>query len=279
MCVCLIICIMTSDNDGAQPEVMCDSGRRVPRAKIKRILRKEANYGCARCGNPLVEYHHIIPYEEVEHSDPEHMIALCGSCHRRADSGAIKRSRLYQLKEDPHISDIVSNDFCFRPQNPQVRFGGLTASLTDHTEVILLRIEQENMFIAHFDNDIIEISAKLRDEHGELIAEIDRNSWWAKSNDVWDMTSKPKELKIWNKPQDIGLQIRYDRELDMIVGRGIFYYNSDLYDSNMVKVFEDKTKLPGGNTIAGSSGNAHCILKIDNGNDPMPSVFGFGSMF
>lgn len=270
---------MTSNTDGRQSDVMCNDGGRTPRAETKRTLRKEANYGCARCGNPLVEYHHIIPYEEVEHDDPEHMIALCGSCHRRADSGAIKESRLYQLKQNPHISDVVSNNFCFRPQNPQVRFGGLTASLTDHEEVILLRIEQENLFVAHFDNDIIEISAKLRDEDGDLIAEVDRNSWWAKSDDVWDMTSKPKELKIWNEPRGIGLQIRYIRESDMVVGRGTFYYNSNLYDGNVVKAFEDKTKLPDGNMIADCWGSDQCILKIDNGNDPIPSVFGVGPMF
>lgn len=50
-------------------------------ADVERKLRQEAGFGCARCGHPYIEYHHIIPYAEEPHFRAEDMIALCGNCH------------------------------------------------------------------------------------------------------------------------------------------------------------------------------------------------------
>jgi HNH endonuclease len=48
---------------------------------VERQLRQESGFGCARCGHPYIEYHHIIPYAEEAHFRPEDMVALCGNCH------------------------------------------------------------------------------------------------------------------------------------------------------------------------------------------------------
>ena len=71
---------------------------RIPPADVKRELRQEVNFGCAICGAPLLEYHHIIPYSEAEHHDPDHMVAVCPNHHRLSDDGAISRSELYTAK-------------------------------------------------------------------------------------------------------------------------------------------------------------------------------------
>jgi hypothetical protein len=43
---------------------------------IARQLRKEANFGCARCGHPLLDNAHIIPYSQTRDFMAEDMIAL-----------------------------------------------------------------------------------------------------------------------------------------------------------------------------------------------------------
>lgn len=89
---------------------------RSPPAEVRRILRQEANFGCAYCGTPLIQYHHIIPYSEEEHQNPDHMIALSPTCHSEADAGTIKRVKLYDLKTNPEISDRVDHEFYFAPK-------------------------------------------------------------------------------------------------------------------------------------------------------------------
>ncbi|WP_158442371.1 HNH endonuclease signature motif containing protein [Paracoccus aminophilus] len=73
--------------------------RNIP-VPVKRQLRQESFFGCAACGSPILEYHHIIPWAEDNHNDPEHMIALCPTHHR--ELGKMPRSKSYALKQNPH---------------------------------------------------------------------------------------------------------------------------------------------------------------------------------
>lgn len=45
---------------------------------VKRKLRQEAGFGCCKCGRPIIEYHHIIPYSNDDpHFRVEDMMCLC----------------------------------------------------------------------------------------------------------------------------------------------------------------------------------------------------------
>jgi hypothetical protein len=68
-------------------------------ADVERSLRQEAGFGCAKCGHPYIEYHHIIPYAEDAHFRPEDMLALCGNCHPAVSK--LGRDRQYELKTGP----------------------------------------------------------------------------------------------------------------------------------------------------------------------------------
>jgi hypothetical protein len=63
---------------------------RHPPVLVRRELRLEAGFCCALCSNraPL-EYHHMIEFSELRHHDPEHMLAVCPTCHHMAGNGAI----------------------------------------------------------------------------------------------------------------------------------------------------------------------------------------------
>ena len=53
------------------------------------ILRKESNFGCAKCGEPYLTYHHFDPpWNEKHHANPEGMIALCAK-HANAANGEL----------------------------------------------------------------------------------------------------------------------------------------------------------------------------------------------
>lgn len=78
---------------------MGDLVSRLIPAAVRRQLRQEAFFGCAKCGSPILEYHHIVQFAEQAHHDPDHMIAVCPTCHRSL--GKMPRERCYALKANP----------------------------------------------------------------------------------------------------------------------------------------------------------------------------------
>src|SRR5688500_6341627 len=71
---------------------------KIPRG-VARQLRQESGFGCARCGHPYLEYHHIVPWSEDQHYRPQDMVALCGNCH--AAMIKISREDQYDIKNNP----------------------------------------------------------------------------------------------------------------------------------------------------------------------------------
>ena len=72
---------------------------RTPPVSVARHLRQEAGFGCAACGSPILEYHHIIEWHEKQHFDVEHMVALCPTCH--TEFGKLPKARSYSVKNNP----------------------------------------------------------------------------------------------------------------------------------------------------------------------------------
>src|SRR5215469_13568423 len=68
-------------------------------ASVERQLRQEAGFGCAKCGHPSIEYHHIIPFAEEQHFRPKDMVALCGNCHPAISK--LGRDKQYEIKQAP----------------------------------------------------------------------------------------------------------------------------------------------------------------------------------
>ena len=69
-------------------------------AEVKRRVLVEAGHRCAipTCRCIIVELHHIIPYETCRSHNYENLIALCPTCHARADRNEIDRrsQRIYK---------------------------------------------------------------------------------------------------------------------------------------------------------------------------------------
>lgn len=55
---------------------------RHPPAVVRRQLLIESRYRCAVCSSDApLHYHHIIAWSDIAHHDPQHMLAVCGTCH------------------------------------------------------------------------------------------------------------------------------------------------------------------------------------------------------
>lgn len=87
---------------------------RKPKIEVRRQLRKEVGFGCPvpGCGRPFLEWHHFDPpWRELNHHNPEGMIALCVEHHAQADGGAFTIEQLKSLKQSVGDAAQVKGQF------------------------------------------------------------------------------------------------------------------------------------------------------------------------
>lgn len=219
------------------------SDRIRPPVHVKRRLRQEANFGCVICGAPIIDYHHIIPYSEKEHNDPEHMVVLCPNHHRHAGPGteALTQEQLYEAKESPHNESTVDYDFKFQSEEPRIIFGGNQFVMDYLNRMSILTVNGKSLLSVVYINGMLRFYSTLYNEEGELVAEISDNEWVAYTETIWDLDYRQNRMKLWHEQQNIGFEVEYDSEEDLIRIRGKFYYSGDL-----IRATDSKIILPGG---------------------------------
>ncbi|MFK5602637.1 HNH endonuclease [Haloferax volcanii] len=200
--------------------------RHVPVA-VRRELRREVNYSCAYCGTPLVQYHHIVPFHENEHHDPDRMIALCPTCHAEADAGTISREKLYELKNNPAISDLVEHEFYFESKQRMLGLGNVGVKIHDGQEgkSPVLRVDGEALIEVGYVDGVLQFVTNFHSKDGREIAQISNGEWWVSTESAWDMEYKKKTLKLWSSEENLAFAVRYDPETDQVDIVGRFHSN------------------------------------------------------
>jgi trigger factor len=193
------------------------------------------------CGAPIIDYHHIIPYGEKEHHEPEHMVALCPNHHRPADDGAIPRTELYEAKNNPANSKEVDYIFHYDAKSPVIELGSCSMAFGRTGKCTLLKIENTEIISAEYDGKILQLNISFYDKSGNLIAEISDNEWWADVREIWDMKYKSKWFKLWNGDEEVGLKVEYDEDSNHIKLKGKFYYDGAEFYIHPSKIWEPDT--------------------------------------
>ena len=234
---------------------------RIPPNKVKRELRQEVNFGCGICGAPLIEYHHIIPYHEVEQHDPDHMIALCPNHHQLSDDGAISRSELYDAKEDPENNEVVDYDFYFDPHSPVIPLGSNIIEIGSFGRYRILQVNDEPIISVNYTDGRVEFDVNFYNDENDLIAVITDNEWWADTAEFWDVKYQSNRLKLWNEKYEIGFMSEYDPEDSTISFRGRF-----LYDGDEFIIHPSSIKFPGGG--GGGMKNVGIVIGSEENYEP-----------
>ena len=73
-----------------------------PPSPVRRQLRQDALFGCCFCGNPIIQYHHIVPSSLLKHHNPEDMMCACPLCHDKVTAGAVAESEQREAKARPY---------------------------------------------------------------------------------------------------------------------------------------------------------------------------------
>lgn len=244
--------------------IVMDS-RYIP-AEIRRELRQEANFGCAYCGIPAIQYHHIIPYSEIGEHVPDEMVALCPNCHAEADAGSITREELYEVKKDPHNKDIVDYMFYFEPQPPILLMGSAAVEFGERGLISMIRIKGEDIISVRYVKDRLHFDIHFFSKDNELIASITDGEWWANTNHLWDLKYKKTWFKLWNSDEEVGLKLEYNPESQHISFKGKFYYDGDevlITPSKMRHPISNSEVHGGGYIIGGDGDEDHLLNNFD----------------
>lgn len=210
---------------------------------IARLLRQEANFGCAQCGCPILDNAHIIPFSKTHEFIPEDMVSLCPKCHREADKGGWSETYLRTIKKNPYNKAHVTYSFhSFIERDRLVvnigtnRFINTPGVLSvDKFGLIAIRKAKENF---------MSLDVYFFDKSNILIGAVLDNRWIVDRRLVWDLKYTPQHLIIQNKPKTISLDIE--------IVNGEVYLSGDLYYlGHLVKITKDEVRT-GTNSISGN---------------------------
>lgn len=213
--------------------------RKLPR-DVARKLRQEAGFGCASCGHPYLEYHHIIPYSEEEHFRPEDMVALCPNCH--AQIGSQGRDRQYRLKETPR--NVLRGEFRgslnFDQRHLLFKIGNIWYENTP----IILQFRDIPLISCRVESDQVLISLRLFNSAGRLVFQISDNEVVFRMGSLWDYEHSLRVVTVRSEARDIALKLDFRTSEAAIEGK---LWAGD----TLVKLSKDGTNLAGMSVGAG----------------------------
>jgi hypothetical protein len=188
-----------------------DIKRYIP-VDVRRILRKEVNYGCPvlNCGSPFLSYHHFDPpWHQKNHHNPNGMIALCLHHHKAADNGAFTINQLKQMKKKPFLSQksLLRGQIAWRRKHILFDVG---SNYYIGANNIFIRGEERLIWLSRNQKGEIMINFDIRDKNGIVVFSM-RNNDWIASTSLKDIESPPamKYIKIKDKNSGVRLSIRF----------------------------------------------------------------------
>ena len=200
---------------------MSINGRNVP-LPIQKRLKQEANFGCALCGCPILEYAHIIPYRNTQAFLPENMISLCPTHHIEFQRGVISESYLRDAKNSPHNKIRVKDAFFIESEEMTVNLG---KSKFINTSRILVINDFDIISIKQDSNEkFLLLDINFFDKLNNLIAVLSDNSWVAEkttTSSVWNIDYKPQHLIMRNASKEILFESKIEN--------GEVFINGDMY--------------------------------------------------
>ncbi|WP_027108982.1 HNH endonuclease [Lacticigenium naphthae] len=211
--------------------------------KIKREVRQYCKFGCIFCGNPLIEYHHIIPWHEVKIHSAANLTCLCSNCHTMVTKGLISNQEVIYKNKNPHnkgkdfwpsmmlgykifnnediakLSIGVANSyFKMNPLKYNSNFYLMVPIVIDGVPLIAFTVKEGRL----------NLYLKLFDEYNKVVLEIINNEIVSRL-DFWDITFKNNRLKINNQQNKIFIEIEFEVPYSIHIKKGFLMYNQKGY--------------------------------------------------
>lgn len=181
---------------------------------VERALRQEAGFGCARCGHPYIEYHHIVPYAEEQHFRPQDMVALCGNCHPAVSR--FGRDKQYKIKKSPYNAKrgLFRGALEYDKRDLIFKVGG---NWFENVPVIL-RFRDTSIISCSIEDGQARVSLNFFDKDGTALLRVIKNEVVFRINDLWDFEYAHNLVVARYRPRDIALKIDFRRPEATIEG-------------------------------------------------------------
>jgi hypothetical protein len=139
----------------------------IPRA-LERQVKMESGHRCAipTCKQTPVDIHHIVPWETCKKHEFDNLIALCPTCHRKADR-EIDRKSIKMYKHNLSIVNSRYGDYERRilqyfVDNSDEEFIELPDG--KNTEILLMFLIRDKLLLPLPDQRPITMSARGREK-------------------------------------------------------------------------------------------------------------------
>jgi len=183
-----------------------EDSRNIP-SQLRRDVRQASLFGCSSCGCPIIESHHIIPFAQVQEHRFDNLVALCPTCHQRADEGGQWSPDLVrQFKSNPYNSDATKDRFIVSADDFIIQIGWIEFHITGK----LISIRDEPMLECSWtDEGIVLVSGQFHAREGQLIAIIQENEWQVLVDQAWDIEFiAARTLIVRTGPREIILRMK-----------------------------------------------------------------------
>lgn len=184
---------------------------------MQRAVRQRCSFGCVICGHPLYEYHHMVPYAEVQKHEEDNLTLLCDSHHREATVGLLASEQVAVANSSPYnvvsgVSapfalnfsgtefqvEIGSNHLLGGVPHPDGGFAFIPISVDDN-DILWFRVDE---------NGRIFFNMKILDECNLPLLVINENVLMYKT-DTWDIVFKGTKLTVRQAARNIFLEIEF----------------------------------------------------------------------
>ena len=135
----------------------------IPRA-LERQVKMESGHRCAipTCKQTPVDIHHIVPWETCKKHEFDNLIALCPTCHRKADR-EIDRKSIKMYKHNLSIVNSRYGDYERRilqyfVDNPDERF--IKLPYGENTDILLMFLIRDKLLLPQPDRRPVTGSAR-----------------------------------------------------------------------------------------------------------------------
>jgi hypothetical protein len=171
-------------------------------SEVKRALRQEAGFGCCKCGNPIYQYHHIVPRSSVL----QDLMILCPNCHHEATIGVMSEPEQRTYKNKPfNVGKGYAEGTLKLNQSELVINVGTNQFIGDG---YVVAVDKRPLLSIGIDEDNrITLSVSLYDREDNLLALIEQNEWISGDPFPWDVEFSVNWIRIRKKHRNIILEI------------------------------------------------------------------------
>ena len=181
-------------------------------AEIKRAVRQRCGFGCVICGNPFVEYDHLLGWAETERHVADELTLLCVQHHGEKTRGLLSGDDVAKANRDPfNMRGEWSAPYALNYGSRPVKFilGTNTFEAPRSPWFIAVKVDSTTILGFRFERGVCLVKVRLFDADGAKVLEILDNEVVFAAG-AWDVEFVANRLTIRRAMGAVVLALTFD---------------------------------------------------------------------